>query len=101
MDDQDRISQMEAYAESLVKLPDTLGPAERTHLTAVAHAMKKFAKIVLDRDAGPTDTVKVENTALEGRLENALAEKASLVKALADLKAEMALALKIANKVNG
>lgn len=101
MDDQDRISQMEAYAESLAKLPGTLGTAERVHLTAVAHAMKKFAKIVLVRDAGPTDTVKVENTALVGRLENALAEKASLVKALADLKAEMALALKIANKVNG
>ena len=68
MKDEQRVTQMIEGAAFLRSLPDTLDAAARGYLQHLAHGMEKFARLVLDRDEGPTRDVASRNLDLETRL---------------------------------
>lgn len=68
MKDEQRVTQMMEGAAFLRSLPDTLDADTRARLANLAHGMERFAKLVLDRDAGPTREVASRNRELETKL---------------------------------
>ena len=82
MDDQRRIDQLVLHAANLRKLKFSVKPEEMSVLNEAAHDIEKFAKLVIDRDAGPSNDVRAENTKLAEQvkqLESRIAEHVEFV----------------------
>jgi hypothetical protein len=67
MDDKHRVALALRHADELDNMADSVNdPPEPESLRNIAHSLRKFATFVLDRDAGPSNDLRAENTKLEG-----------------------------------
>lgn len=64
--DETRIAQLQSHADFIDGLKAT--GEEKGKLMQIAHDLRKFANLVLERDAGPTLEVKSENNRLRSEL---------------------------------
>lgn len=64
-----RLEALQNDADWLLRLPDTLLPADKGRIANIAQNMKKTAAFILDRDAAPTIDLRSELTLKNTQLE--------------------------------
>lgn len=91
--DETRIAQLQSHADYVDGLATKATGEEKGKLVQMAHDLRKFAKLVLERDAGPTLEVKSECNRLRSELDlaNGVAKELDLEYAAYRDKAKAAL----------